>query len=186
MTKIAVVTGSTRPGRMNEVVAAWVHQLAAKRGDAGFELVDIADYRLPLLDEELPPALGRYAKEHTMAWAKKIDSFDGFVFVTAEYNHAPSAALKNAIDFLCNEWHNKAAGFVGYGSLGATRAVEQLRQIAGALHIADVRNQVMLNLATDFENFRDFKPAAAQEVSLTAMLDQVVAWSSALRPLRHG
>lgn len=184
MTRIAIITGSTRPGRKNEAVAAWVHGLAVRRGDATFELVDIADYDLPLLDEALPPFMGRYTKAHTIAWAETIGSFDGFVFVTAEYNHGPSGALKNALDFLSREWQDKAAGFVGYGGAGGARAVEHLRQIVGSLHVADVRDQVVLTLAADFENYTDFRPAAHQEAALTAMLDQVVAWSGALRPLR--
>jgi NAD(P)H-dependent FMN reductase len=110
--RIAIVTGSTRPNRNNIAVARWVFELAATRRDATFELVDIADYHLPLLDEPLPPALGRYTHPHTKRWAAKIASFDGYVFVTPEYNHGTSAALKNAIDYLYAEWNHKAAGFV--------------------------------------------------------------------------
>jgi NAD(P)H-dependent FMN reductase len=125
--RIAIIMGSTRPGRRVEAVAKWVYEHADQRSDATFEVVDIADYDLPLLDEPLPPATGKYTKQHTHVWAAKIASFDGFVFVAPEYNHSISGALKNAIDFLKNEWHNKAAGFVGYGSLGGQRAVEHLR-----------------------------------------------------------
>ncbi len=111
-------------------------------------------------------------------------SYDGYVFVTPEYNHSTSGALKNAIDFLYGEWNNKAAGFVSYGSAGGTRAVEHLRLIMGELQVADVRAQVALSLFTDFENFRAFTPAPQQEDSVNAMLDQVVAWSGALKGLR--
>ena len=96
MTRIAIIIGSTRPGRKAEAVAQWVHSHAAKRSDATFELVDIADYNLPLLDEPFPPTMGKYTKPHTKVWAAKIATFDGFVFVTPEYNHGTSAALKNA------------------------------------------------------------------------------------------
>src|SRR3954454_7591748 len=123
MVKIGIIVGSTRPGRNGEAVAKWVHGIASKRSDAQYELVDIAAYALPLLDEPVPPSMGKYSKEHTKRWAAKIASFDGFVFVTPEYNHGISGALKNAIDFLFAEWNNKAAGFVGYGSAGAVRAV---------------------------------------------------------------
>ena len=116
--KIAVITGSTRPGRKNETVARWVFGLALKRSDAEFELVDIKDYHLPLLDEPAPPVLGRYSQPHTKVWAAKIASFDAYVFVAPEYNHGTSAALKNAIDYLFREWNNKAAGFVSYGGAG--------------------------------------------------------------------
>lgn len=186
MLRIAVITGSTRPGRKNEAVAQWAYELASRRRDAEYELVDIASFDLPLLDEPVPPSMGKYSKPHTRAWAAKIASFDGFVFVTPEYNHGTSAALKNAIDFLYAEWNNKAAGFVGYGSAGGARAVEQLRLVLSECQVAHVRAQVMLSLFTDFENFSAFKPAPTHEKSLAAMLDQLVAWSAAMKALRSG
>jgi NAD(P)H-dependent FMN reductase len=184
MTRIAIILGSTRPGRKAEAVAKWVFEIAGRREDARFELVDIADYNLPLLDEPVPPSQGKYTKEHTKRWSAKITEFDGYVFVTPEYNHAPSGALKNALDFLYAEWNNKAAGFVSYGSAGGTRAVEQLRLIMAELQIADVRAQTILSLSDDFENFTTFKPGPRKEKSVTVMLDQVVAWAEAMRPLR--
>jgi NAD(P)H-dependent FMN reductase len=184
MINIAVIVGSTRPGRKAPDVANWVMEVAGTRGDAAFELVDIADFNLPLLDEPVPPSMGQYAQPHTKAWAAKIAGFDGFVFVTPEYNHATSGALKNAIDFLYKEWNNKAAGFVGYGSAGGARAIENLRLVMGELMVADVRAQVMLSLFTDFEKFTTFNPAEHHERSVEAMLDQVVAWAGALKPLR--
>src|SRR5437588_5747258 len=144
MIKIAIILGSTRPGRNGEAVAKWVYEIAKKRTDAGFDLVDIKDFNLPLLDEPVPPILGQYSKPHTKTWAAKVASFDGFVFVTPEYNHGISGALKNAIDFLYAEWNNKAAGFVGYGSAGGVRAVEHLRLVMAEVQVATVRSQVML------------------------------------------
>lgn len=185
MLKIAIVTGSTRPGRHNEAVARWVLGLAQTRKDAEFELVDIAEYRLPLLDEPMPPSLGRYAHEHTKSWAKKVASFDAYVFVTPEYNHGTSAALKNALDYLYTEWNNKAAGFVSYGGAGGARAVEQLRLNLAELQVATVRAQVLLSLYTDWEKFTTFRPDPRHEKGVHAMLDQVVAWGSALEPLRR-
>lgn len=184
MLKIAIIVGSTRPGRKAEAVARWVHGLTAARGDAQYDVVDLADFDLPLLDESVPAMMGQYAHEHTRRWAATIAGYDGFVFVTPEYNHSTSGALKNALDFLGAEWANKAAGFVGYGSVGGARAVEHLRQIVGELQIADVRAAVALSLYTDFENFTTFKPAPLHEGSVTAMLDQLVAWSGALATLR--
>jgi len=184
MIRIGIIIGSTRPGRKAEAVAHWVHGVATKRSDAEFELVDIKDFDLPLLDEPMPPAAGKYSQPHTRAWAAKVASFDAYVFVTPEYNHGPSGALKNAIDYLYREWNNKAAGFVGYGSAGGTRAVEQLRQVMGELLVADVRAQVALSLHTDFENFSTFKPAPMHEKSVNVMLDQVIAWGTALKTLR--
>ena len=184
MIKIAIIIGSTRPGRKAEAVARWVHGIATKRSDAECELVDIKDFNLPLLDEPMPPAAGKYTQPHTRAWAAKVAAFDAYVFVTPEYNHGPSGALKNAIDYLYREWNNKAAGFVGYGSAGGTRAVEQLRLVMGELLVADVRAQVALSLFTDFENFSTFKPAPMHEKSVNVMLDQIVAWGTALKTLR--
>src|SRR5258707_1204930 len=117
MTKVGIILGSTRPGRNGEAVAKWVYDIASRRGDAEFELVDLLDYNLPHLDEAIPPSQGQYANEHTKQWAAKIAEFDAFIFVTPEYNHSTSGALKNAIDFLYAEWNNKAAGFVSYGSV---------------------------------------------------------------------
>jgi NAD(P)H-dependent FMN reductase len=185
MIKIAIILGSTRPGRNGEAVAKWVNEIAQKRRDAEFELVDIKDFNLPLLDEPVPPSLGQYTKEHTKVWAAKIDSFDAYVFVTPEYNHGISGALKNAIDFLFKEWNNKAAGFVGYGSALGARAVESLRLVMGELKVADVRTQVGLSVFTDFENFSVFKPAAQHEKFVNAMLDEVIAWGGALKTLRE-
>ena len=184
MVNIGIIVGSTRPGRKAEAVAKWVHGIASKRTDAKYEVVDIAQFNLPLLDEPVPPSMGQYSKEHTKRWAAKVAQYDGFVFVTPEYNHATSGALKNALDFLFAEWNDKAAGFVGYGSMGGARAIENLRLICGELKIADVRQAVQLSLFTDFENFTTFKPAAMHEQVVGTMLDQVVAWSTALQGAR--
>lgn len=184
MIRLAIVTGSTRPGRNNEAVARWAFNVASKRRDAEFELVDIADYKLPLLDEPVSPMLGQYTHEHTKRWAAKIGSFDGYVFVTPEYNHGISGALKNAIDYLYREWNNKAAGFVSYGSIGGARAVEQLRLVMGELMVADVRAQVLLSMFTDFEKFSVFKPDPRHEDEVNTMLDQVIAWGGALKTVR--
>jgi NAD(P)H-dependent FMN reductase len=184
MLKLAIILGSTRPGRLGEPVARWVYEEAQKRTDAEFERVDINDFNLPLLDEPIPPSMGQYSKEHTKRWAAKIATFDAFVFVTAEYNHGIPGALKNAIDFLFAEWNNKAAGFVGYGSAGGARAVEHLRLVMAEVQIATVRNQVMLSLRDDFENYSTFKPREFHEKALGQVFDQVIAWGGALRTIR--
>lgn len=185
MLKIAIVTGSTRPGRNNEAVAKWVYGIAKDRMDAEFELVDIASYNLPLLDEAMPPVYGQYAHEHTKAWSEKIASFDAYVFVTPEYNHSTSAALKNAIDYLYREWNNKVAGFVSYGGYaGGARAIEHLRLIMAEVMVATVRASVLLSLFTDFENFKTFEPNPQRDKELHAILDQLVAWGGALKALR--
>jgi NAD(P)H-dependent FMN reductase len=183
--RIAIIVGSTRPGRSGLDVAKWVHLLASKRTSADYELVDLVDFALPLLDEPVPPAMQKSpTKDHTRRWSAKVATFDGYVFVTPEYNHGPPAALKNALDYLCSEWNNKSAGFVGYGGVGAARSIEMLRAICSNLELADVRVAVSLTLANDFENFTTFKPLPHQEKTLGQLLDQVEAWAGALRPLR--
>src|SRR5262245_25556713 len=184
MTKIGIILGSTRPNRNGEQVARWVFHIASQRTDVEFELVDLLDYPLPHLDEPLPPSLGQYSHDHTKAWATKVASFDGYVIVTPEYNHSTSGVLKNALDYLYAEWHNKAVGFVSYGSAGGARAAEHLRLVAGELQMADVRQQVALSLFTEFENFTAFRPNEFNVEALNTLLDQVIAWSIALAPLR--
>jgi NAD(P)H-dependent FMN reductase len=186
MLRIAIIVGSTRPGRRGRVIGEWAYEIARKRGDAEFELVDLADFHLPLLDEpeQASQAKRNYTKPHTRAWSEKIDSFDGFLFVVAEYNHGPTAALKNAIDCLYPEWNNKAAGFISYGgSTGGGRAVEQLRPVMAALQIADVSAQVLIALRSEWKDGA-VHAASHQEPALHALLDQVVAWGTALAPLR--
>ncbi|NUU07800.1 NAD(P)H-dependent oxidoreductase [Leifsonia sp. C5G2] len=183
MTKIAIIIGSTRPGRNGEAVARWVHENAAKRTDVEYELVDLKDWDLPHLDEALPAAMGQYAGEHTKAWAAKIAEFDGYLFVTPEYNHSTSGALKNAIDYVGAEWYNKAAGFVSYGVFGGARAVEHLRLVLSQLQVATVSAFVGLSLAHDFENWQ-LKPTEQQTAALTPLFDQLESWSAALATVR--
>src|SRR3989440_11944594 len=160
MLRIAIIIGSTRPGRNGEAVGKWVYEIAQKRSDAEFELVDIKDFNLPLLDEPMPPIMGQYSKPHTKGWAAKIGSFDGYVFVTPEYNHGVPGALKNAIDFLFREWNDNAAGFVGYGGAVGGRAVEQLRLVLAEGQMATGRNQVLLSMFADFSKLSGFQPDA--------------------------
>ncbi|OFZ29526.1 MAG: NADPH-dependent FMN reductase [Bdellovibrionales bacterium RIFCSPHIGHO2_01_FULL_40_29] len=181
---IGIIMGSTRPGRIGEGVAKWVFEQAQTRSEVNYHLIDLLDYNLPLLDEPNPPMMGNYTKEHTKKWAAAIAKLDGFVFVTPEYNHSTSAALKNAFDYLYKEWNNKACGFVSYGSAMGARAVENLRLVAGELKMADVRNQLMLSLHSDFENYKVFKPSSHHEKSLKAVFDDVESWSGALKTIR--
>ena len=144
----------------------------------------VAEYNLPLFDEPASPIFGQYTHEHTKRWAAKIASFDAYVFVTPEYNHGISGALKNAIDYLYREWNNKAAGFVSYGGAGGARAVEHLRLVMAELMVATVRAQVMLSMFNDFENFKTFKPKPEREAEVHRMLDELVAWGRALKTVR--
>ncbi|HVZ13205.1 MAG TPA: NAD(P)H-dependent oxidoreductase [Bauldia sp.] len=185
MLKIGIIAGTTRPNRRVGVVANWFLELAKARTDVAWELVDIAAYDLPNLDEPMPPSMKNYAHEHTKKWSQKVAELDGYIFVTPEYNHSYSGSLKNAIDFVYHEWTNKAAGFVSYGTTGGVRAVEHLRGVMAELQIADVRAHVSLSLYTDFVNFSEFKPGAGHKVQIDALLDQIIAWSGAMQGLRQ-
>src|SRR5699024_4410531 len=157
--KIGIVLGSVRQGRNGEQVAQWMLDFANDRRDQDveYELVDLADYKLPMLGEAVAEAGQQQANATIKAWSNKIASFDGYIIIAPEYNHAVGGALKNALDYLNPEVNNKAAGFVGYGSLGGTRAHENLRLILGELQVADVRTAVTFSLMTDFENMSEFK-----------------------------
>lgn len=188
--KIGIIVGSTRPGRRAPGVARWVERVAsASHLDHSFEIVDIAEFGLPLLDEAIPAAFGQYRNQHTKAWSERIAAFDGYLFVVSEYNHSIPGALKNAIDFLYAEWHDKAAGLVGYGLHGGVRATEHLRLILAELKVADVRSVVMLALRSDFASFDAddldaFAPSREHEEALVAVVDEVVSWSQALASVR--
>jgi NAD(P)H-dependent FMN reductase len=184
MTKIAIIIGSTRPGRNGEAVAHWVQEHAAQREGVQYELVDLKDWDLPHLDEPMPAGMGQYAGEHTKAWAAKIGEFDGYLFVTPEYNHSTSGVLKNAIDYVGAEWYNKAAGFVSYGVFGGARAVEHLRLVLSTLQVATVSAHVGLSLAHDFENW-SLKATPQQTAALTPLFDQLESWSTALAGVRN-
>ncbi|MGG1551078.1 NADPH-dependent FMN reductase [Paenibacillus ferrarius] len=176
--KIGIILGSSRQGRVSPQVGEWVKQIADQRQDADYEIVDIAEFKLPFLGE------GSGQEPGLAAWNEKIGSLDGFVFIVAEYNHSITGSLKNALDSAREAWNNKAAGIVSYGSTGGARAAEHLRGILGELLIADVRVHPTLSLFTDFENYSTFKPAELHLANVNAMLDQVIAWSGALKTLR--
>ena len=175
---IGIILGSTREGRLSPQVGEWVKAQANKRGDANYEIVDIAEFKLPFLGttDGTEPGIA--------AWNEKLASLDGFVFIVQEYNHSITGALKNALDFAREPWNNKAAGIVSYGSVGGARAAEHLRGILGELAVADVRTHPALSLFTDFENGETFKPADMHEETVGQLLDQVVAWSTALKQVR--
>ncbi|MBU8914873.1 NAD(P)H-dependent oxidoreductase [Bacillus sp. FJAT-29953] len=175
---IGIILGSTREGRVSPQVGEWVKGIADKRGDANYEIVDIADFNLPFLGttDGTEPGIAK--------WNEKLANLDGFVFIVQEYNHSITGALKNALDFAREAWNNKAAGIVSYGSTGGARAAEHLRGIMGELMIADVRVHPTLSLFTDFENGSVFKPQALHLDNVNAMLDQVNSWSGALKTVR--
>ena len=182
--KIGIVVGSVRKGRNADAVSHWMYNFATKRNDAEYELVDLINYKLPLLGQEIPSEQKEEANFAIKSWSESMAKYDGYIFVTPEYNHAVGGALKNALDYLNPELNNKAAGFVGYGSLGGVRAHENMRLILGELQVAVVRTAVTFSLMTDFENMSVFKPAEYHEGNANTMLDQILAGSGALKKLR--
>lgn len=185
MTRIGIIVGSTRPNRLGRSVAEWVLEQATQRTDATFEIVDLADHQLPHLCEPTAAAMSSdYSQDETVVWSARIAGFDGFVFVTPEYNHSIPGVLKNALDHLYVEWRDKAAGCVGYGVDGGIRAVEHLRLVLAELHVATVRDQVALSIRDDVDDTGRLTPRPHQSTRLDAMLDGLVSWSVALAPLR--
>ncbi|MEV6278029.1 NAD(P)H-dependent oxidoreductase [Nocardia sp. NPDC051832] len=184
MIKIGIILGSTRPNRNGPQVAQWVLDTASARGDAEFDLIDLRDHPLPHLDEPVPPMFGPSVHAHTRDWAERIAPFDGFVLVTPEYNGGIPGVLKDALDHLSAEWTDKAIGFVSYGVSGGARAVAQLRGICSTLGMADVSRPVELSVLADFENHTTFTPRDHHVTALHKTLDQLLAWSAALAPLR--
>jgi NAD(P)H-dependent FMN reductase len=190
MTRIGIIVGSTRPNRRGGLIGTWVLDHAVARGDAEYEVLDLAEIGLPMLDEPEPAAMGSYHHRHTRAWSQTVSSFDGFVFVTPEYNHSFPAALKNAIDYLFTEWNDKAAGFVSYGINGGVRATEHLRHVCAEVKLAGVRGAVALAVFEEFQGagpveIGEFAPGERQLKALDRMLDDVLAWSIALSSLRN-
>lgn len=182
--RLAIIVGSTRPGRRSADVAAWVHEAATKRSDATYDVVDLADHPLPHLDEAMPPILGSDAEPHTRAWASTIASYDGFIVVTPECNHSVPGVLKNAIDYLFAEWNHKVAGVVAYGAENGARAALHLRQVLGELKVSVVRQYVGLSLYLDFENFDHLAPRSQMAGNLETLFDEVALWGHALRQVR--
>ncbi|KUN09593.1 NADPH-dependent FMN reductase [Streptomyces yokosukanensis] len=186
MNRIGIIIASTRPGRNGHRVAEWVRDVAAEHaGDtADFELVDLKDHMLPLLDEAVPARMAPGARPHTRRWAERIGACDAFVVVTPEYNTVPPASLTNAIDYLYEEWGGKPVGYVGYGVFGAVMAVQKLRAQAGVLRMADIGPQVALSLHEDFVDFTDFRPRRSRVPEVQALVDELLTWTRALAPLR--
>ncbi|MEK6189691.1 MAG: NAD(P)H-dependent oxidoreductase [Carnobacterium alterfunditum] len=184
--KIGIISGSVREGRNSAAVTEWIHEFAVNRSDEGveYEMVALADYDLPLLGARLPEDRQETASKAIQAWSEKMASFDGYVFITPEYNHAVGGALKNALDFLKLEVKNKTAALVGYGSLGGARAHENMRVILGELSVASVRTTTNFSLIADFENMSIFKPNDYNKVNAQGMFDDLLLWTKALNTIR--
>lgn len=185
---LQIVIGSTRPGRIGPSLATWVAGLAATHPAFEVEVVDLATVNLPLFDEPNHPMLGQYVHDHTKAWSATVARADAFIFVVPEYNHGINAAMKNALDFLYQEWQRKPVGFVSYGGVSAgTRAVQQLKQVTAALRMVAMVEAVYLPFPqTHLDEAGTFTPPEASATAATAMLDELERWTTALHPMRHG
>lgn len=185
--KIAIIISSTRDSRFGDKPAKWIHDAAAKRDDIDVELVDLRDFPLPLFNEVASNAWAPTQNEVGQAWQKKIGEFDGYIFITAEYNRSITGALKNALDFAYPEWNKKAAAYVGYGSVGAARAIEHLRNISVELQMAPTRTGVHIQGADFMAVWQGGKPVSELthlDANVATMLDELVWWSKALKTAR--
>ena len=190
MTTIAVIVGSTRPGRFSEKPAPWILELVRRRDVEG-RLLDLRDYPMPFFDEAVTPATpGRapYSNEVVQRWTAEIAAADGFVFVAPEYNYGPSAVLKNALDWVYPEWNRKAVAFVSYGSAMGARGVQQLRASAIELQLAPIRTSVHIPVATLMAHYQggDVAAGLAQlEARANVMIDELLWWTAALKSARE-
>lgn len=186
MSKIGIITGSTRDTRVNLQVAQYLKDFAQEKfADHEFEIVDIKDYQLPEFNEAIPPAYATERADANVAkFAEKISSLDGFVFVTPEYNRGITSGLKNALDSLSHEWHNKPAGIASYGGQLGAQAAMSLRPILANLKMASVSSQATFSIMTDFENMQTFKPAAYHAGNIEALFADVLLWAKAFETIR--
>jgi NAD(P)H-dependent FMN reductase len=185
---IGIVISTTREGRFGDKPAAWIHGLAAGRSDLEVELIDLRDYPLPFFNEPASPAYMPPKDETARRWAQKVAELDGFIFVTAEYNHGVPAVLKNALDYAYQEFNRKPAAFVGYGGVGGARAVEQLRLISVELQMAPTRSGVHIGGA-DFIGMlmqgKTFADMPHLDPTAIALLDELAWWAHALKAARE-
>jgi NAD(P)H-dependent FMN reductase len=186
MPTLAVIIGSTRPGRAGLPIGQWFVEHARRQGGFSVEVADLAEIRLPLLDEPNHPRLRRYLHQHTKDWSARIDRADAVVIVTPEYNYGYPAAVKNALDYLHEEWQYKPVGFVSYGGVAAgTRAVQQLKQVVTTLKMVPVTESVNIPFhASLMDEDGRFQGSEAADQAADAMLDELARVEAALRPLR--
>jgi NAD(P)H-dependent FMN reductase len=186
MPRLLVVIATTRPGRLGAPVGRWFAARARDHGAFDVDVVDLADLGLPFFDEPHHPRLRRYVHDHTRRWSARVDAADAVAFVTAEYNHAYPATLKNALDFLHHEWRDKPVGFVSYGGVAAgTRAVVALEPVVTALRLRPVADAVNLPFVSALiGDGGELAPDDVSEQAARAMLDELARTEAALRPLR--
>jgi len=188
MHKLKIITSTTRPGRKGISIAHWLLEFAGQHPGFEVELLDLAEINLPLMNEPNHPRLKKYEYEHTKAWSAKIDEADAFVFVTAEYNHSYPAPLKNAIDYLAQEWAYKPLGFVSYGGVaGGNRAVVALKTVVTTLKMMPLPEAVHLPFFDKYidPTTREFKADEGVIRAANGMLKELERWAGALQPLRN-
>jgi NAD(P)H-dependent FMN reductase len=182
---LQIIIVSTRPGRAGKPIADWFVQEAQRDGRFDIELTDLAELALPPLDEPHHPRLRNYVHEHTLAWSRTVESSDAFVVVMPEYNHGFAASIKNAIDYLHDEWAYKPVGFVSYGGISAgMRAVQMLKPVLSCLRMIPVTEQVALANHVQFLHGGVFAPGEPASVAVTAMLDDLQRTMLAIGQLR--
>jgi len=183
---LQIIIASTRPGRVGPSVAAWFHDRAVKAGDFEVELIDLAEVNLPMFDEPKHPRFGEYVHQHTKDWSATIRRGDAFVFVIPEYNYGYNAAIKNAIDYLNQEWQYKPLGFVTYGGVAAgTRAMQMLKQVVSALKMVPMTEAVNIPFVQQFlDDDRTLQPNDVMESAATAVLAELARWTGAMQALR--
>jgi NAD(P)H-dependent FMN reductase len=187
MSKLEIIVASTRPGRVGPSVAHWIESEAARHGGYDeIEVVDLAEVNLPFMNEPHHPRLGRYTHQHTKDWSAKVAEADAFVFVMPEYNYGYNAELKNALDYLHGEWQYKPVGLVSYGGVsGGTRAVQMIKQVVTTLKMTPVLEAVSIPFVQQLlDEDRRLRANDAMTGSAKAMLDELVRFTEALRPLR--
>jgi NAD(P)H-dependent FMN reductase len=186
--KIAIILSTTRAARFGHKAAQWIFDIAKQRSDMEFDLVDLRDHPLPFFDEIASNAWVPTQNAEGVRWQRKVGQYDGYIFVTAEYNHGAPAVLKNALDYAYPEWNRKPAAFVGYGAVGAARAIEQLRLISIELQMAPTRSAVHLAGGDFMAAMREGKPVsefAYLKPTADALLDELAWWASALKTARE-
>ena len=187
MPRLQIIIASTRPGRVGLPVADWFRARALAHGEFDLEVVDLAELNLPFMDEPNHPRLRQYTKQHTKDWSARVAAADAFVFVMPEYNFGFNAPLKNAIDYLNQEWAYKPVGFVSYGGVAAgTRAVQMIKQVITTLKMTPLFEAVSIPFVRQFFDENDrFQANEIMEQAATAMLDELQRLERALRPLRR-
>jgi NAD(P)H-dependent FMN reductase len=186
MPLLQIVIASTRPGRVGLPVGRWFEAHARAHGAFEIEVADLAEIRLPFMDEPNHPRLRKYTHQHTRDWSARVEAADAFVFVMPEYNYGFTAPLKNAIDYLHTEWQYKPVGLVSYGGISAgTRAAQMVKQVVTTLKMTPLPEAVSIPFVAQFVDDEGVvKPNEVMEQSSTAMLDELVRVEKALRGLR--